>query len=96
MSKKAHTEGPWLVEPHGKTHALYSRRDYRYHGLRLMNLDDGDANFEANARLIAAAPDLLEALQILLTVAEMTTFSDQFPQECENARAALSKATGGE
>lgn len=41
-----------------------------------------------------AAPDLLEALEKLLAVAEMTTFSGQFPQECENARAALTKATG--
>jgi hypothetical protein len=41
-----------------------------------------------------AAPDLLEALEKLLAVAEMTTFADQFPQECENARAALSKARG--
>lgn len=44
----------------------------------------------------AAAPEILEALERLLAAAEMTTFSDQFPQECENARAALSKATGGE
>lgn len=61
MSK--HTAGPWTVEPHGATIALYSGRDRDHHGLRLMNLDDGDSNFEANARLIAAAPDLLAALQ---------------------------------
>lgn len=40
------------------------------------------------------AAETLEALERLLAAAEMTTFSDQFPQECENARAALSKARG--
>lgn len=38
--------------------------------------------------------ELLEALQALAAVAEMTTFSDQFPAECEAARAAIAKATG--
>lgn len=61
MAEQKHTPGPWTYEPHGKTTALYAGRGVNSHGLRLMNLDDGDLNFEANARLIAAAPDLLLA-----------------------------------
>lgn len=47
----------------------------------------------ANARLIASAPELLEALKALAAVAEATTFSDQYPLECEMARSAISKAS---
>ena len=43
---------------------------------------------EANARLIAAAPDLLEALQGVLRVADRATV------EFDAARAAIAKATG--
>ncbi|MBN7763532.1 hypothetical protein JYP52_20540 [Nitratireductor aquibiodomus] len=92
MSKKAHTPGPWLVEPHGKTYALYSRRDDRYHGLRLVNLDDGDHNFEANARLIAAAPDMLEALKQARGWLQGWASAER---EIAIIDAALSKATGG-
>lgn len=42
----------------------------------------------------APAPEMAEALEGLLAVADMTTFSDQYPGECEAARAALAKARG--
>ncbi len=45
---------------------------------------------EANARLLAAAPDLLEALQSVLRIADRKTV------EFEKARAAIAKATGKE
>lgn len=37
--------------------------------------------------------ELLAALQRLAAVAEMTTFSDQYPLECELARIAIANAT---
>jgi len=46
------------------------------------------AERDANARLIAAAPDLLEALQGVLRVADRAT--DEF----DAARAAIAKAIG--
>jgi len=48
----------------------------------------------ANAALFAAADDMFEALKGLSAVAETTTFSDQYPAECEAARTAISKALG--
>ena len=83
------TEGPWLFEPHGETHALYSRRDDTKHGLRLMNLADGDRNFIANANLIAAAPELYEAL------CDMVSDRDCLSKKTiEFAERALAKARG--
>ena len=48
--------------------------------------DKGDE--EANARLIAAAPELLEALKAVVSVADRATV------EFDMARAAIAKATG--
>ena len=44
---------------------------------------------EANARLIAAAPDLLEALQEMVR-----TFAKNHPLAVDVARAAIARATG--
>jgi hypothetical protein len=52
---RAATQGQWSVEPHGSTRALYAGRNNERHGLRLLNLDDGDRNIAANAAYIAAA-----------------------------------------
>ena len=46
---------------------------------------------EANARLIAAAPDLLEALKICIEVLED---SGNYPWTLEDVKEAVAKATG--
>ena len=58
---------------------------------------------EANARLIAAAPDLLSALQNIATIAGVCaiTFPNSpgngdFQNIVRDARAAIAKATGGQ
>jgi hypothetical protein len=51
------------------------------------DVNDGDRQ-QANARLIAAAPELLAALQAVLSVADRQTV------EFDMARAAIAKATG--
>ena len=52
----------------------------------------------ANARLIAAAPDLLEALQAMVEIAELTVGWTPAPPDADGplvqARAAIAKATG--
>jgi hypothetical protein len=58
----SHTPGPWSIEEHGKGFALYSGRDDMRHGMNLVYLSEPDWNWKANAKLIAAAPDLLESL----------------------------------
>jgi len=47
----------------------------------------------ANARLIAAAPDLLEALQTIVNSAEANQAAILYPL-IDDARAAIAKATG--
>ena len=53
-------------------------------------------NQEANARLIAAAPDLLEALEELADLVDCIRSGDYTPDSftTQPARAAIAKATG--
>ena len=68
----AHTPGPWeaIINPNGVVYVDFSGTDAR--GIcDLYHLDAGNnvirkENAEANARLIASAPDLLE---VLITIA---------------------------
>ncbi|WP_299941135.1 hypothetical protein [uncultured Nitratireductor sp.] len=104
MSKKAHTPGPWHrnIKPARRYPTVWAGRNTHIAAV-VAGAPYGSGNgetmsdeeMEANIDLIAAAPDLLEALENMLRVAEMTIFFDHFPVECEIARAALSKATGG-
>ena len=106
MSK--HTPGPWVVGPVDDTVVTHLGADgVRYEVAQI----DGDYNepdlwpvMEANARLIAAAPDLLDALQNLLDEAEDVfvcmadaTGNDRhnYPSAFKAARAALAKAENG-
>lgn len=95
-----HTPGPWFavrghayweVEPHGAGDtAPFTVADVC--PSEPGNPDGGLQ--EANARLIAAAPELLEALQNFV---DSVTFIDPsgYPQSLEQARAAILKAKGG-
>lgn len=51
---------------------------------------------EANARLIAAAPDLLEALQALTVLFSPLAKDSTTANWIDKARAAIAKATGKE
>lgn len=50
----------------------------------------------ANAHLIAAAPDLLNALQAMLNKAYKQNWNDHYPDEVSKAHSAISKALGDE
>jgi hypothetical protein len=74
-----HTPGPWqyraTVHWEQSDHGGYRWKVLMSPGSRafqiaMVQVDDDDDEQEANARLIAAAPDLLEALELLLGDAE--------------------------
>ena len=64
--------GVWSIEPHGPTVSLYAGRYANRHGNRLMNLDNGDDNFDANCELIitAANDNVVATIDALLTLVE--------------------------
>lgn len=96
-----HTPGPWHVieacyEAYRGSHSIGSV-DVRVAKVARNGVDDVEG--EANARLIAAAPDLLEALYLLVVdvrVAEVDKDGGmRFSERIRHAEAAIAKATGG-
>ena len=85
-----HTPGPWFTKREGFS-TVYV--DARIGGGLLQEVasvgpqEGGIQQQDANARLIAAAPELLEALDSLM-------YWDNGKPEWEIARAAIAKATG--
>jgi hypothetical protein len=88
-----HTAGPWEVT--ATVHA--DRRNIFGPDCLVGTLVSGSRTklglFTANARLIAAAPELLEALQKLVP-ADFDEHPDDFMPDWHAARAAIAKATG--
>jgi hypothetical protein len=88
-----HTPGPWFADDDGY---IYGGPD------RLILTDPSSANpdipaeeTEANAALIAAAPDLLAALKGTMRTLRMQHGDDCKCLECQNANAAIAKAEKG-
>lgn len=88
MSAPKFTPGPWIarqVNGHGRGWSV---------GPAWIGENTWLPEAEANARLIAAAPDLLAACADLLQHASLTEHMSA--ASVERARAAIAKATGGQ
>ena len=83
-----HTPGPWVVDPTVSSGEVMTPRGYAIHEHPTYSSIKDTKEIRANARLIAAAPDLLEALQELHAKPEHTS-------SWLKASAAIAKATGG-
>jgi hypothetical protein len=94
MTTTKHTPGPWSVDGEGIKAIV---RDANMMIVAIRHRMPGDAH-EANARLIAAAPDLLAALNGFV-INEQNLNDEHFAGVQERlmklARAAIAKATGG-
>ena len=92
----AHTPGPWSVEIDHQTEAPEFIRAYHEGEMfDIATLSDETEDIGANARLIAAAPDLLAALDDLLFYLE--GYDHDYPEAApkfDRARAAIAKAVG--
>lgn len=82
-----HTPGPWNIEPYNIMQRI--KAGQATVALPCMNDDVSAIQCGANARLIAAAPDLLAALRAMLD-------DDNHDAAKEQARAAIARATGKE
>lgn len=104
----AHTPGPWQYAPilcrsENDRGWLVCVPDVRIADVWPMNDEDGNASPEAkaNARLIAAAPDLLATLRKLIEAVDEHLADNggndpykTFGRRMRTARAAIAKATG--
>ena len=94
MSESKHTPGPWVTE-HGSLYDAITSADG---DICTWNHLVGRSRppQKANARLIAAAPELLEACEDLLSDYEHLAYEPKMPpvrrRRIERARAAIAKA----
>lgn len=98
MSK--HTPGPWAMPDSGKGRISKVGANGGWDGL-IATADCGDyarskSEGLANARLIAAAPELLEACQALIAYCDKNPPMGDSLWSVQQMRAAIAKATGGE
>jgi hypothetical protein len=88
--KTHHTKSPWHVGKRYPAGAVYDEK-----GAEICAFSDllHPAEVAANARLIAAAPDLLRALQDLVSVVGVR-IDDPRIKQFDAARAAIAKSEG--
>lgn len=95
MSAHKHTQGPWYFAPRLNLQSglmIYAEP----HGVTVAAVPHNDSTGRADAALIAAAPDLLEAAKSALWWFESKdTDGKDFIQVCKELRAAIVKAEGG-
>lgn len=89
-----HTPGPWKATesfaPDGSSRGLHIRA-WRNHVAYMPGV--GHQDF-ADAALIAAAPELLEALQRIVRAGDRLSINHPLDGLVDEARAAIAKATG--
>tara|TARA_R100001460_G_scaffold104770_1_gene150725 strand:+ start:1090 stop:1368 length:279 start_codon:yes stop_codon:yes gene_type:complete len=85
--KRTHTPGPWYT--------YQSHKDVNRHIACKDGKSIAKEVHHANARLIAAAPEMYEVLSELLDTLEMSK-GYGFDEEYEKAREVLAKVEGGE
>lgn len=96
----SHTPGPWFfdpeVEPEDPKKARLEIVDESFNGViaTVTNSEDEISEDYANGRLLAAAPELLEALKGLLNECDLGEATDETQLLIDVAKAAISKATG--
>ena len=89
----SHTPGPWLYDKWGSRYSIGLSLDGSgvHHVVAVTGILDAVEQEESNARLISAAPDLLEVCQDILSDHHTGRFT--LPQErLAQLRDALSKA----
>jgi hypothetical protein len=88
-----HTPGPWTIEPHNIMQRIKAGKATV--ALPCMNDDVSAIQCGANARLIAAAPDMLAALQVAVSRVELANAEGNpiLSAWLSDARAAIARAT---
>ena len=93
-----HTPGPWtvdvIVNNRGALIVMEAQAHYRWN--RGQSQEELDREFTANARLIAAAPTLLEALKNLARYAMPNTETVIYREQALEAIAHAEGTEGGE
>ena len=97
--KTKHTKAPWLITTIQGEDCLMVGGGDGSEVVADIRTDWPEEEVESNARLIAAAPELLEALEGLANCAGLTWlngYKDELDAAMTTARAAIARAKGGD
>jgi hypothetical protein len=91
-----HSKGPWFLHRQSEEFQVPDRHEFSLqndaNAFILFDVLPGDPCAAANARLIAAAPDLLDELQNMTAICSMA--APDHDLAIARAKAAIAKATG--
>lgn len=92
--EKKFTKGPWNVDSSGFDLIITSIHPFDVVVSKIGHEDMNEDEIEANAKLIAAAPDLLEALMELFdeTCSDFDFENESMSKAEKKAQAAIAKA----
>lgn len=106
MSNTKHTPGPWMVKPGKVSWNIHSHKPQQavlnstltgQFDVTAVAFGRTEEETESNAKLIAAAPELLAALQAMDDLDELEHLSDKWFQQAAKAdklrKEAIKKAT---
>jgi hypothetical protein len=99
MTNAAFTRGPWGLDHYADHVSYFSPARKDDYAFRVEFPDDmPEAEAEANARLIAAAPELMDYLNYLISACDAANEREDLPNcfdddTIERARAVIAKAT---
>lgn len=85
----SHTPGPWKVDVQAHNAYVNDSRDNTLCRIGLPTAEPYTTEAIANARLMAAAPDLLDILEM---IASTTSLERIYPDMLRDVRAAIAKA----
>lgn len=88
-----HTPGPWMFYATNAGCDIYERLSMGK-GECVAHVVGGVRGFEANAALIAAAPELLEALKVLVDRSLISNLEPYLIEPIRKAKEAIAKAEG--
>ena len=92
------TPGPWIADKTSRAVGPVSHDDDQSYGILIpvawVEFDQDEGIQASNQNLIAAAPELLEALQKIVSKAYKQNWNDAYPEELQSAQAAINKALG--
>lgn len=97
----SHTKGPWHMGAGNGEGSIFSdtgrmryERGTVLYPIATVNRGFDQEEDEANGRLLAAAPELLEALEAIIPWIDQTGIADSDPPQYLAALAAIAKARG--
>lgn len=96
MSEFKHTPGPWRTTPNGVVTSDSCQISHVGETSRPADMVCNFERWDADARLIAAAPDMLHALNLALEYWQdrQQRYKNRSPAWVQEARAAIAKALG--